>query len=440
MMSIKRTGGWRLLMGLALALIILGLALRQGRLIALALPFLIMLGAGIYASPNPRHLRLSARRMLSREQARGGEEISVALEIVNRGPDLDQVKFIDRVPSGLMIVGGEPSHSGPLVAGESLRWEYAVSSDRGLFEFSGLYVVASDWLGLSRLELALPAPGRVAVLPDYEELERLAIQPRRTRIYAGAVKARESGSGVEFFGTREYQPSDELRWINWKASARREASAQPQLISNAFEQERAADVGIILDARQMSYVQNGDRALFEAAIKATASLARLLLRLGNRVALLPYGDFLAWTVPGYGKRQEQKLLEALTAVRLGKSAVFAELDNLPVRLFPSGSQIVIVSPLLPEDVPFIRHLRARGYQVLLVSPDPITFELARLDRHPAAVQLAARIARLEREAILTQLRQSGVQVVDWDIELPLRAALRVALGRRWARWQFVGSR
>ncbi|OGF53231.1 MAG: hypothetical protein A2Z21_09695 [Candidatus Fraserbacteria bacterium RBG_16_55_9] len=434
-MTMKRTNGWRLVMGLALALIILGLALRQGTFIALALPFLITLAVGIYTSPNPQNVRLNAQRWLSREQAQGSEEISVTLAVLNAGERLDQVQLVDRAPSGLKLVRGEPYRSGPLAAGETLRWEYTASAERGLFTFSNVHASVTDWLGLTCLELDLPALGRLAVLPGYEKLEEISIRPRRTRVYAGTVKARESGAGVEFFGTRQYQPGDELRWINWKASARREASAQAQLITNAFEQERAADVGIVLDARQASYVQDGDRALFEAAVRAAASLARLLLRLGNRVALLTYGDFLAWAVPGYGKLQEQKILESLTPVSLGNSAVFAELDNLPVRLFPRGSQIVIVSPLLEEDVPFLKHLRAQGYQVLLISPDPINYEMKRLDRRVAAVELAERIARLERETVLTQLRRAGIQVVDWDIEHPLRAALQGALGRRWARWR-----
>ena len=60
---------------------------------------------------------------------------------------------------------------------------------------------------------------------------------------------------MDFFGVREYQPGDSLHAVNWRVSARfsshsgdgRESQA---LFSNEYEQERVADVGIILDARR----------------------------------------------------------------------------------------------------------------------------------------------------------------------------------------------
>ncbi|HED03629.1 MAG TPA: DUF58 domain-containing protein [Candidatus Fraserbacteria bacterium] len=432
-MRLKRTGRWWLLVSLALLLVLSGLALRSGHLIALALPLLIVLAAGIYQGLDTRQLRLEVHRSLSRSQLPAGQPASVGLEVLNTGTDLDSVRLRDLTPLGLTVTSGETEHRGALAQTQRCRWEYTVQAERGLFEFGALRVQVQDWLGLTQLELDLPAPGRLAVLPRSVVLDPIAIRPRRTRVYAGTVKARESGAGIEFFGTREYQPGDELRWINWKASARYQALGQAKLISNAFEQERASDVGIVLDARQASYLRDG-QGLFEAAIVAAASVASSLLESGNRVALLIYGDFLSWTMPGYGARQQQKILQALTAARPGKSAVFAELDNLPVRLFPAGSQIVILSPLLPDDPPFIEHLRARGYQVLLISPDPISFELPRLELRLPEVQLALRIARLEREATLTRLRRAGVRVANWEIERPLRAALRTALARRWTRW------
>jgi len=398
------------------------------------LPLLIVLAAGIYGGLDARPLHLEVSRQLSRSQLSAGQQVTVRLEVLNTGTDLDFVRLRDLTPPGLRVTSGKREHRATLAQAQRCRWEYTVQARRGLFEFGGLRVQVQDWLGLTQLELDLPAPGRLAVLPESVVLDPIAIRPRRTRVYAGTVKARESGSGIEFFGTREYQPGDELRWVNWKASARYQASGQAKLISNAFEQERAADVGIVLDARQASYPRDGQGRLFEAAIVAAASVAGSLLKSGNRVALLIYGDFLSWTMPGYGERQQQKVLQALTAAHLGKSAVFAELDNLPVRLFPTGSQIVVLSPLLPDDLPFVEHLRARGYQVLLISPDPISFELPRLELRRPEVQLALRIARLEREAMLIQLRRAGMRVANWEIERPLRAALRLALARRWTRW------
>lgn len=192
-------------------------------------------------------------------------------------------------------------------------------------------------------------------------------------------------------------------------------------------------MGIVLDARRVADVWVNGEELFEHAVRAAASLARYFLRQGNRVGLLRYGERLDWTFPDFGKRQGEKIIEALTRARQGDSLVFKELEHLPVRLFPAGSQLVLISPVRREDVPFIRYLRVRDWRVLVVSPDPIAFEIHHLNRPDGAVSkrddaqtLAIRLARLERDALLDKLRRAGVRVVDWDVREPLAQALRRA--------------
>jgi uncharacterized protein (DUF58 family) len=238
------------------------------------------------------------------------------------------------------------------------------------------------------------------------------------------IRSRESGAGVEFFGTRGYVPGDPLRHLNWKAGARWDL-----LITNLFDQERIADVGIILDARSVMEIKTGEDSLFERSVRAAASLAQYFLREGNRVGLLVYGSHIEWTFPGYGKKQQARIMAGLAGAELGDHAVFKEFHYLPTRLFPSESQIVLVSPLRGEDVVPLRFLRALGYRVLIVSPDPISFE-KRLLPQDRFRELAEPIARMEREATLAKLRRSGAQVVDWDVTGPLWLALKNAAAER----------
>ena len=97
---------------------------------------------------------------------------------------------------------------------------------------------------------------------------------------------------------------------------------------------------------------------------------------------------------------------------------------MPVRQFPAKSQIVMVSPLLPEDIAIITRLRARGYAVMIVSPDPVAYEAGDIQAP------AYRLAHAERAFMLRQLRRSGVQVVDWQVEQALEAAVRETLARQ----------
>jgi hypothetical protein len=65
---------------------------------------------------------------------------------------------------------------------------------------------------------------------------------------------------------------------------------------------------------------------------------------------------------------------------------------------------------------------------MVISPDPVTFEARGLgDRE--SVNLAARIARIEREVILRRLRAASIQVINWNTSLPFEQAARSALSR-----------
>ncbi|MFQ6033800.1 MAG: DUF58 domain-containing protein, partial [Candidatus Bipolaricaulia bacterium] len=172
----------------------------------------------------------------------------------------------------------------------------------------------------------------------------------------------------------------------------------------------------------------GGESLIDYSVRAAATLARYFIKEGNRVGLLIYGRYLDWTFPGYGRMQLVKLMEALTRAEKGDKAIFEGLENIPRRLFPAGSQLVLVSRLLEQDIEVLRRLRAL-YSVIVVSPDPLEFEWTRLPEHGGAAELARRIARLRRGLMLGRLREAGVRAVDWQVSQPLKGAAKEALSR-----------
>jgi uncharacterized protein (DUF58 family) len=404
------------------ALVIVGLAALSGALLALALPLLVYLGAALLARPGEVTLR--AERAIDGPQgaprANPGEPVAVRLTVTNKGAAPLDLLLEDRPPQGLELVEGTPSLRAALAPGASAELAYTVRGARGLYRFAAARATIADPLGLRERRLDVPAPGQLFVLPALTRLRRLDIRPRRTRNNAGLIPARQGGPGVEFFGVREYQPGDPTRWINARVTAR-----FPQtLFVNEFEQERVADVGIILDARLASY----SGGLFEHAVTAAAALADALIERGNRVGLVVYGNALDWTFPGYGKVQRERIMRSLARAVQGDHMAFESLDNLPTRQFPARSQLILVSPLQHDDIHTLTYLRARDYQVLVVSPDPVTFERRALPPGPQA-ELAARLVRLERDLLLRRARQLGVRLLDWDVAVPFQQAAEQALGR-----------
>lgn len=409
------TRSWGLVTLLGLILLLGGLLFKNGVLLAITLPYLILALLPFWRPLSEGRWRLE--RKIEPEHVWGDQPCEVTLSLTYEGMALEDAVISDVIPEGVNVTG-RPFHHGMLniVQTETLR--YTVCGIRGKYEFPGVKVQVMDLLGMGHKEEFLPCPGTLWVLPTGENLEKVRISPRRTRVFTGVIRSRESGPGVEFFGTRAYVSGDPLRHLNWKAGARWDL-----LITNLFEHERVADVGIILDARQVAEVRSNGESLFEYSVKAALSLANYFLDEGNRVGLLVYGRFLEWTFPGYAKQQRAKILAALTKAELADHAVFQELKALPTRLFHPQSQIVLVSPLLPQDIQPLRYLRALGYRLLIVSPDPIAFEKRFLPKDDYR-ELAEGIARLERNAILAKLLRAGAQVVEWDVTVPLRVSMK----------------
>jgi uncharacterized protein (DUF58 family) len=163
-------------------------------------------------------------------------------------------------------------------------------------------------------------------------------------------------------------------------------------------------------------------------VQAAASLADALLHQGNRVGLLLYSSYLRWTFPGYGKIQRERILHALANARTGESQVFADLEHLPTRLFPPESQIVLISPLLEDDFMPLVQLRAQGYEVMVISPNPVRFELSYLPPSKT-VQLAGRVVQMERTMLLQRMGRAGIHVLDWDVTEPFDLFVKRRLGR-----------
>jgi uncharacterized protein (DUF58 family) len=409
-----------LLIVFSAALIVAGLAMRNSALLVLALPLLVYLAAGLWLQPPAPQLSVSRR--VTPARAFAGEPVQVRLTVTNLGERLAELQLVDAPPPGVAVTEGEPGLLAVLEPGQLLTLEYTVTADRGLHRFEPVQATARDPLGLFEQQVSVAAAGQFLVLPSITRLRRVAIRPPRTGIYAGLIPARQGGPGVEFFGVREYQPGDPLRWLNERAGARH----QQRLFVNQFQQERVVDVGLILDARLQSDALAGGESLFEAGVEATAALADAFLSDGNRVGLFIYGRSLDWTYPGYGKVQRERIMRALARAQQGDGSVFEKLEHLPTQLFPVRSQLVFVSPLLPQDAEALIRLRARGYRLLVISPNPVAFEAASL---PATdkTALALRLARLERALTLRQLRQAGARVVDWPVDRPFYQVAHAAL-------------
>jgi uncharacterized repeat protein (TIGR01451 family) len=415
------TGRLLFLSCLAYALIAFGIGSLNGGILALLVPILVYLGSSLLFGANQPNL--IASRTLDVDTVAPGRQVTVTLKVTNSGETIEELLIEDLVPKNLEIVSGDVRLLAALPSGESIVLTYVVRGPRGNYRFNHYSATSRDTLGILGRVSRLTAEAKLLILPEVPRIRVVPIRPLRTHGFAGPIPARQRGSGVDFFGLREYQLGDPLRAVNWRVTARHEEA----LFTNEFEQERIADVGLILDARQQSEIHSEAGSLFEHSVRATAALADSFLREGNRVGLLVYGWNMERAFPGYGKVQRDRILRTLARARTGSNFALENLEYLPTRFFPPRSQIILVSSMLQDDLQVLTQLRAVGYSVIVVSPDPVSFE-ARLADKGKIIPLAVRLARIERVTLIRNLQRVGIQVIDWKVEQPFQQAIQSAVG------------
>ncbi len=412
-------------MVIGLSMLVVGMLLRHGGMLALAVPPILYSCLCVISTLQLRLPTLHVRRTLSRHRMIEGEEVEIAVDVSSEFGDVGRhfISVIDQLPAGAQLIEGENQFLGPLLRGQSIQFSYRAVLPRGKHEFPQVVVTAwSRWGLASRME-SIPHESVIIVRPKAEPLGAISIHPRRTRAFAGPVKANLGGQGLDFFGCRSYVPGDDVRRINWRAYARHDS-----LIVNEYELERLADVSIIVDARLQAHCRLGKDTTFDYSLRAAASLASHFLRVGNIVGLLIYGDMLQWVFPGVGKTQERKIFDSLASAYAAEKEVFEDLRRIPTRLFPAQSQLVFVSPLIDDDdVEVIALLIDRGYSVILVCPHASTWEAEQIGSSPSA-QIATRMSSLRRSLFLDSLVRTGTRIVNWDIAEPLAQAIDRDLG------------
>lgn len=412
-------------LGSAYFFIGLSLILREPALASFVIPLALAI---FYSSLVARHqnLQLKVKRSLTPQRSFGGENVHVTLEISNSSPlAVHGLCLEDTVPESLQLETGSNTLNISLGPAERFEHSYDLSSPkRGRYMLGPIKAHYTDMMGFREYTETIPSIDQLVILPKVADLGTVELRARRVGPWPGSVPSRYLGVGTEFFELRLYAPGDELRRINWKASAKR-----GRLVTNEFETERVTDVLVVVDCSEgvSSKLFTFDAEEFE--VELAASLCSQLLFQGNRVGLLVYGAERTWVAPSFGKRQLLRILTGLALVKGGRALVplgYA-VETIAAAVLPVRSVIVFVSPLIGDEaVEVVRDVARKGYSVTCLTP---TVESVPAESESKA--LARRILATERR--INVRRTAAFSRV---VELSPRSNVRVLL-RRKLPWQLA---
>jgi uncharacterized protein (DUF58 family) len=271
-------------------------------------------------------------------------------------------------------------------------------------------------LGLGARQRSLPAAGTIRVLPSFGSRKHLPDKLARLRELDGQTALRVRGQGTEFDSLRDYVDGDDVRSIDWRASARRQ-----QVVVRTWRPERDRRVLLVLDTSRTSAARVGDEPRLDAAMDAALLLAALASRAGDRVDLLAMDRRVRARVEGASRSE---LLPRLVTAMAPLEADLVEADWTAIVSTVLGrlsqrALVILLTPLEAAAVeegllPVIQRLSSR-HRVLVASvadPQVAAMAAGRGDAYAVYGAAAAERADLDRAATTSELRRMGVDVVD----------------------------
>jgi uncharacterized protein (DUF58 family) len=372
-----------------------------------------LLGDGFIAGKQPR-LRLyrEAPAQLYVEQSN-----RIAWVVENQNAFPLELVLSDRVPEGARADPHVLELKAPPRSRTTLEYDL-VPTGRGMVAFGDLDYRIRGRLGLAWRQLKLRARLEVPCLPHLANAKAAELAERRALLrQAGSHRYRWRGAGTAFESLREYSSQDDIRWVDWKATAR---LSRP--ISRNYEVERHQQVVLLVDASRALSTFCGHRTKFDAMLEAAILVARAALGQGDGVGLVVFADQVdAYLHPRREQAQLKAVLEQLYAKlpRLVEPNYEAALTLAAKRnsrrtLFILFTDITVIEAAR-RMLLYLRVLSGRHLPLVVTIADETIEQNELLEpRTPQDLYRVGVATELmyERTLLLEELRRSGVEVLD----------------------------
>lgn len=226
----------------------------------------------------------SAKRLMA-DRFSNGDENKVEIQAKNNMAFVVDMEIIDELPVQFQKRDWKLSHR--FKAGEQKNILYKLRPvERGEYDFGRIILYVKSLLGLLKRRHNIEAGQTAPVYPSffqmrkYELLSQTSIQTEH-----GNKRMRKIGHSMEFEQIKEYVRGDDIRSVNWKATARKGS-----LMVNNYTDEKSQQVYCVIDKGRLMKMPFGGLTLLDYAINSTLVLANVCLQKQDRVGLMTFAN------------------------------------------------------------------------------------------------------------------------------------------------------
>jgi uncharacterized protein (DUF58 family) len=248
----------------------------------------------------------SAKRIIS-ERLSNGDENKIELRIKNEFSFPVNMQIIDELPEQFQI--RDWKRKAYFKSKEQQKFVYTLRPvNRGEYHFGNILLFVSSMLGLLVRRNTIDAEEMVPVYPSFIQLRKYDFLSGATiQSETGSKRLRKIGHSMEFEQIKEYVHGDDIRTLNWKASARKGG-----LMVNTYTDEKSQQVYCIIDKGRLMKMPFGGLTLLDYAINSCLVLSNICLKKQDRVGVITFSNKLGSVLAADRKAiQKENILQLL---------------------------------------------------------------------------------------------------------------------------------
>jgi len=236
-----------------------------------------------------------------------GDDNKVTLKVTNAALFNASMEIIDELPEQFQKRDWLIKRQ--LKAGEQKEIAYTLRpTERGEYHFGNILIYIKTGLGLAMRRHTIKAEEMVPVYPSFMQLRKYELLSQTTmQSEHGNKRMRKIGHSMEFEQIKEYVSGDDIRTVNWKATARKSS-----LMVNNYTDEKSQQVYCIIDKGRLMKMPFNNLSLLDYAINSTLVLSSVCLRKQDRVGLITFSNKMGTVLAAERKPiQQENILQLL---------------------------------------------------------------------------------------------------------------------------------
>lgn len=251
-------------------------------------------------------VKLTASRNLAAKFS-NSDANTIHIQLMNECDYHLQIKLIDEVPIQFQKRDFEKHIFLDANSQQEINYEL-IPKKRGVYIFGKLHCFASTKLGLLQRRFSFDGEKEVLVYPSFVQMKEMDFYAsHHMKSLFGFKKVRRIGHTLEFEQIKDYVVGDDIRTINWKATAK-----QRRLMVNQFQDEKSQDMYCLLDAGKNMKMPFDGLSLLDYSINSCLALTNVALKRKDKVGMLQFSSQVSRMQKANNqKSQLRKIMESL---------------------------------------------------------------------------------------------------------------------------------